>query len=355
MDIYALGVLCYECLSGHPPFYTGELIYQILQEEPEDLEDVPSHVRGAIRKALAKDPSERPASARTLIDIVKADIPVPDDGQSIVATEKAGGLPLAVAPFDAAQAKEYQEQTAQALGVSIDKAIDLGAGVRMEFVLIPAGEFDMGSPSSEQNRSGDEGPVHRVKISKPFYMGKFPVTQEQYKAIIGKNPSDFSGKNLPVESVSWADAVRFCRKLSSRENKTYRLPTEAEWEYACRAGTQARFCFGDDESSLDAYAWYADNSDYKTHPVGQKQANAFDLYDMHGNVREWCSDWYDENYYSQSPSSDPQGPDTGSSRVLRGGSWFFNPRRCRSADRDGLPPVCRSNLSGFRVVLLDFQ
>jgi formylglycine-generating enzyme required for sulfatase activity len=351
MDIYALGVLCYECLSGHPPFYTGELIYPILHEEPEELEDAPSYINKTIQKALAKDAAERPKTAHGLISLLKAKAAGEEEPQQqIVATRKeTGDFPIAVAPFEAGQAKEYQEQTAQALGVSIDKAIDLGAGVRMEFVLIPAGEFDMGSPSSEQNRDEDEGPVHRVKISKPFYMGKFPVTQEQYKAITGKKPSDFSGKHLPVEGVPWGDAVQFCEKVSQRNGKTYRLPTEAEWEYACRAGTQARFCFGDDESSLDAYAWYDDNSDYKTHPVGQKQANAFDLYDMHGNVWEWCSDWYgDYNSYSQ---SNPTGPSSGRFRVLRGGSWYNHARCCRVSYRNNFNPGHRDYDYGFRLVL----
>ncbi|MFX0200975.1 MAG: formylglycine-generating enzyme family protein [Candidatus Hodarchaeota archaeon] len=228
----------------------------------------------------------------------------------------------------------------------------------IEFALIPAGEFDMGSPSSEEDRYDDEGPVHHVKISKPFYMGKFQVTQEQYKAIIGTNPSGFSGSKLPVENISWDDAVEFCDKLSQlshKEGKTYRLPTEAEWEYACRAGSQTRFCFGDDVCSLDAYGWYADNSDDQTHPIGQKRPNAFGVYDMHGNVYEWCEDWYDRDYYSVSPVMDPKGRSGDMSGVLRGGSWHNSPRFCRSAHRDwhSSPPYRRGKNFGFRVVLLD--
>jgi formylglycine-generating enzyme required for sulfatase activity len=227
--------------------------------------------------------------------------------------------------------------------------------IGMKLVWIPPGEFMMGSPSSEKGREDDEGPVHRVKISKGFWMGQTEVTQSQWQVVMGNNLSGFKGDKLPVERVSWNEAVEFCEKLSSKEGRTYRLPTEAEWEYACRAGTQARFCFGDAESSLGSYAWYGDNSDDKTHPVGQKEPNAFGLYDMHGNVWEWCGDWYDDKYYSESPGVDPPGPKTGSSRVLRGGSWDHDPWRCRSADRIRSAPGYQSFHYGFRVDLLDFQ
>jgi len=237
--------------------------------------------------------------------------------------------------------------------MSLEQAIDLGSGVMMEFVLIPVGEFDMGSPSSEDDRCDDEGPVHHVKISKPFYMGKFQVTQEQYRAVTGTNPSNFSGNKLPVENVSWYDAVEFCYILSDKEGKTFRLPTEAEWEYACRAGSQTRFCFGNDVASLGAYRWYYDNSVAQTHPVGQKRPNAFGLYDVHGNIYEWCQDWYDCNYYSRSPVMDPPGPSGGTSRVLRGGNCHSSPSFCRSAFRDWSPPDRRSKNFGFRVVLLN--
>ena len=154
----------------------------------------------------------------------------------------------------------------------------------------------------------------------------YEVTQEQYERVMGKNPSRFKGPQLPVERVSWKAAVSFCTKLSAfpeeqAAGRTYRLPTEAEWEYACRAGSTTDFCFGDAEWGLDDYAWYEDNSDHRTHPVGQKRPNAWGLYDMHGNVWEWCADWHDEAYYEASPVDDPQGPATGVDRVGRGGSW----------------------------------
>jgi len=361
MDIYALGVVCYECLSGHPPFHTGELTYQILHEEPEELEDVPPYINEAIQRALAKDPAERPLSARSLIELLNAEtVPQYDQVKPVAPHKEAKELPMAVAPFDAAKAKEYQKQTAQALGVSVDKTVDLGDGVKMDFVLIPAGEFDMGSPDSEEDRGDDEGPVHRVKMSKPFYMGKFPVTQEQYLAIIGKNPSHFSGKNLPVEEVSWDDSVEFCEKLSRKDGKTYRLPTEGEWEYACRAGTRTPFHTGatisTDQANYDGNYTYGSGRKgvyrQKTTEVSSFSPSAFGLYDMHGNMWEWCSDRYGENYYSSSPGVDPQGPDTGSCRVLRGGSWDHVPCGCRSAFRLWGAPDRRVLNIGFRIVLL---
>jgi len=229
-------------------------------------------------------------------------------------------------------------------------SLDLGNKVTMKFVLIPAGRFTMGSPDSEKDHQPYEGPQHEVTIGKAFYMGVYEVTQEQYEAVIGSNPSRFKGASNPVERVSWDDAVAFCKKLSAKTGKTVRLPTEAEWEYACRAGSKTRFCFGDDDSDLGGYAWYRSNSDAKTHPAGAKKPNAFGLYDMHGNVWEWCSDWYADSY-ANANTRDPAGPSSGSNRVLRGGRWCDDPRVCRSADRDGFGPSDRGDSVGFRVVL----
>jgi len=234
-----------------------------------------------------------------------------------------------------------------------EKAIDIGNGIVMDFVLIPAGEFDMGSPSMERDRDNDEGPVHRVRISKPFYMGKYEVTQEQYYAIAKSKPSRFKHDNRPVDSVSWKQADGFCKELSDVKDGSFRLPTEAEWEYSCRAGSQGRFCFGDDPmySQIGDYAWCSENSDSTTHPVGEKKPNSFGLYDMHGNVWEWCGDWYADDYYQHSLTVDPYGPLKGKSRVLRGGGWFRSARYCRSANRSGLEPYYIRNHIGFRVVM----
>jgi len=234
-----------------------------------------------------------------------------------------------------------------------EKAVDMGNGIIMEFVLIPAGEFDMGSPSTERDRDNDEGPVHRIKISRPFYMGKYEVTQQQYYVVAKSKPSKFKQEGRPVENVSWDQAERFCRKLSEIKGGSYRLPTEAEWEYACRAGSQDRFYFGDDltYSQIEQYAWYSENSDSTTHLVGEKKPNSFGLYDMHGNVWEWCGDWYATDYYRNSIAVDPHGPLIGKSRVLRGGGWFRRARYCRSASRSSCEPVYIQNYVGFRIVL----
>jgi formylglycine-generating enzyme required for sulfatase activity len=241
-------------------------------------------------------------------------------------------------------------------------AIDLGNGVNLEMVLVPAGEFMMGSPDSDSNAQGDEKPRHPVRITKPFYLGKYLVTQEQWGAVMGSNPSSFKAPKNPVETVSWDDCQQFLNRLNGRVGRAerappgnragegdFRLPTEAQWEYACRAGSTGKYCFGDSETQLGEYAWYSDNSGGKTHPVGEKKPNAWGLYDMHGNVWEWCQDWYNGGYYAGSPSDDPPGPTTGSRRVLRGGSWSFLARYCRSASRDYFGPGYRDFNLGLRV------
>ncbi len=217
------------------------------------------------------------------------------------------------------------------------------------------------------NEDDDEKPPHPVRITRAFYLGEHEVTQGQYLAVMGQNPSDFKGSDdLPVEQVSWLDAVKFCNELSQREKRTpyyriegdqvsivggqgYRLPTEAEWEYACRAGSTTRYPFGDDEADLGQHAWFDSNSEQKTHPVGQKQPNGWGLYDMLGNVCEWCQDDYDADYYTASPPADPPGPAEAPYRVLRGGCSSYYPRYCRPALRYRLPPAVRVNFLGFRL------
>lgn len=245
--------------------------------------------------------------------------------------------------------------------------------IGMKFVLIPAGTFLMGSPEKEVYRNKDEA-QHEVTITKPFYLGVHEVTQGQYAKIMGDNPSFFSadggGKqrvknrdtsNHPVERVSWLDAVEFCKKLGNKEGKMYRLPSEAEWEYACRAGTQTVFNVGHDFNSTLANINGLSYSSYgaekagpfwrSTVTVGDYKANAFGLYDMHGNVQEWCQDWYNADYYATSPKEDPPGPKEGTERVLRGGAWPSSAKACRSAARNHLPPDDRTYTCGLRVVL----
>jgi len=249
--------------------------------------------------------------------------------------------PIPPPPADvAAYAKERDLEPAMSL--------DLGKGVKLELVLIPAGKFLMGRPETEKNR-GRNRTQHEVTISKPFYMGKYEVTQEQYEAITGTNPSRFKGAKKPVEMVSWEDAQEFCKKLSAKTGKTVQLPTEAQWEYACRAGTNTRFYPGDADGDLDGVGWYVSNSGNTTHPVGEKKPNAWDLHDMHGNVVEWCQDWSGE--YEARAATDPTGPATGEGRVLRGGSWNDGPWDCCSANRSSIAPGVRYYDFGFRLML----
>ena len=227
-------------------------------------------------------------------------------------------------------------------------SVDLGGGVKMDFVLINAGSFMMGSKKGANGK-----PVHKVAITKPFYMGVYEVTQAQWKALLGDNPLWFKGDGLPVENISWDDCQKFLAKLQEKAGPGMicRLPTEAEWEYACRAGSQTAYCFGDDKGGLGDYAWYRANSENKTHPVGQKKPNAWGLYDMHGNVWEWCADGYGFLYYAKSPAEDPKGAAETDYRVLRGGSWESNPGSLRSDFRRRSDPLRWDSFVGCRVVM----
>ena len=226
--------------------------------------------------------------------------------------------------------------------------------LKLPLVRIEPGSFVMGTPKSEVHRDRDERP-HKVTLTEPYYLGATEVTQSQYDMIMGDNPSHFKGDDRPVESVSWEDAVEFCRRLTERERRAgrlpegqeYRLPTEAEWEYACRAGSRTAYCFGNDTRALSGYAWFQHTSRRRTHDVGQKRSNAWGLYDMHGNVYEWCSDWYGD--YPVGPVADPTGPQKGTSRVMRGGSWATPHMSCRSAARAWGLPSSPSHIVGFRV------
>jgi formylglycine-generating enzyme required for sulfatase activity len=229
----------------------------------------------------------------------------------------------------------------------------------IELIPIPAGTFLMGSPLDEAGRYGDEGPQHSVTIPE-FWMGKYPITQAQYEAVMGENPSDFKGPNRPVEQVSWHDAVSFCDKLSEMTGRTYRLPSEAEWEYACRAGATTPFSFGEtittDLANYDGNHTYGNGSKgiyrEKTTDVGSFPANAFGLHDMHGNVWEWCQDVWHGNYDGAPTDGSAwlEGGNHQERRVLRGGSWCDVPKVCKSAIRIWLAPTCTDSSVGFRVV-----
>jgi formylglycine-generating enzyme required for sulfatase activity len=231
--------------------------------------------------------------------------------------------------------------------------------IGMMFNKIPAGTFMMGSPTDEIGRKDAEETQHKVTITKAFYMQATEVTQGQWKAVMGTMPwrgksHVKQGPTYAATFVSWNDAIAYCKKLSEKEGKRYRLPTEAEWEYACRAGTDTAWSFGDDEKEIGDYAWYRENAYLAgaqyPHQVGLKEPNAFGLYDMHGNVYEWCHDYYKVDYYKQSPEQDPQGPASSSQRVVRGASWNLGTRDTRTARRTGSVANDRYDDLGFRLV-----
>ena len=222
----------------------------------------------------------------------------------------------------------------------------------IDFVLIPAGSFMMGLSPDELflPRYMDAMPKHEVRIHRPFYLSRHEITQRQWRVVMGKNPSNFTGKNRPVENITWHQVQEFIRRLNLRDNtRSYRLPTEAEWEYACRAGSVTQFHFGDDREKLDRFGWHCHNSDFETHPVGKLPPNDWGLYDMHGNAAEWCQDWYEGYPHSGVFSSDPSGPISGTEKMIRGGAWDQAASFCRSAARSRNVPNDGSVLVGFRL------
>ena len=234
---------------------------------------------------------------------------------------------------------------------------DITNSIGMKLQLIPAGNFTMGSPDSEKGYTEREQ-QHPVRITKAFFLGKYEVTQGEWQAVIDSKPwkgrdNVKEGDDYPATYVSWEDAVNFCKRLSRKEGIGYRLPTEAEWEYACRGHSATRFHFGDDEGKLGEHAWYDKNAaaagERYAHRVGLKRANSFGLHDLHGNVSEWCNDWFDAKYYSKSPADNPQGSVAGLYRVLRSGCWFNGSVECRSAMRHWSSPSSRDKNLGFRL------
>jgi len=274
----------------------------------------------------------------------------------------AGGLPVLVsAALLSAVSCQRVEDTADTGAAQVIKTKG-----GLEMLLLPAGEFQMGSSHGKQ----DESPPHKVRLD-AFLIDRYLVTQDEYEQMGLPNPSHFKGPTRPVEMISWADAARYCNARSRAEHVEpcydqdtskcnfkatgYRLPTEAEWEYACRAGTTADYFFGGDARQLGDYAWFADNAAKQTHPVGQKRPNPWGLYDMYGNVAQWCNDVYAKDYYKNSPSANPHGPDDGDKYVLRGGAWNSSAGSIRSSYRVGETPgfqdACFArDAIGFRCV-----
>ncbi len=263
-------------------------------------------------------------------------------------------------PASADDAKVLQAKAAADLGIPAEKTITPAEGVTMELVLIPAGQFHMGSSQTEAKRDEDEGPIHQVKISKPFYMGKYEVTQQQYQALLGVNEKvGFEGPQLPVENVEWSQAIMFCNLTGKNVGTKLHLPTEAQWEYACRAGTDTEFSTGHNISPDQAN--YKTDKSYQGSPtqppykrtvnVGSYAPNAFGLYDMHGNVEEWCMDVYNSKFYRYSPESDPANTQDKGQMIVRGGSWKDSPHQLRAANRSKHYPSTKRRSLGFRVVM----
>lgn len=223
-------------------------------------------------------------------------------------------------------------------------------GVSFKMIAVEGGTFQMGSPESDTEAYDDEKPQHEVKLSN-YYIGETEVTQELWETVMGSNPSGVKGSKLPVENVSWNDCQTFIGKLNAQTGKTFRLPTEAEWEYAARGGKKSKGYTYSGSNTIAEVAWYGNNSNKETHDVALKTPNELGIYDMSGNVGEWCQDWYGATYYENSSTTAPQGPASGTHRVLRGGSWFLSARYCRVALRNGSNPDSGYGSYGLRLVL----
>jgi formylglycine-generating enzyme required for sulfatase activity len=263
------------------------------------------------------------------------------------------GRPMAVQPGQRMESENVQPLVPHKETITMEdweKIAKQDNSIGLKFSLIPAGEFYMGSEESDY-----EKPVHKVKIKNPFYLGTYPVTQREWEAVMGDRPSHFEGDDLPVENVSWDKVQEFIKKLNEKEGTDkYRLPSEAEWEYAARAGTTTRYSFGDSKSKLGDYAWYATSlmsiMTGKTHLVGQKKPNTWELYDVHGNVWEWVQDEWHRSYDGAPADGSAWESGDGANRVIRGGSWNNNARDCRSAVRLLVDPRFCGNVFGFRIL-----
>jgi formylglycine-generating enzyme required for sulfatase activity len=270
--------------------------------------------------------------------------------RNILVTLLCSGLLIACSDSDKETALPDAAQqpavSAPAVNVSTFEPTTMN-NIGVEFVLIPAGEFMMGCGAGDWACEEAEKPQHRVKISQPFYLGKYEITQSEWDIVMGENPSKFKGEINPVENVSWDDIQIFIKRLNANEDTNkYRLPTEAEWEYAARAGTTGAYHFGNDVANVGRYAWLEGNSSNHSHPVGQKQVNPWGLHDMHGNVWEWVADGYSASYQNSSRQNNSSNPPQ---RVLRGGSWNVSPWSLRAAVRMGSKPNVRDGAYGFRL------
>jgi len=365
-DVYSLGLLLCEMLSNR----------RIGEDDDVDsmIEELSEPYRLIVEKATQTSDKDRYQSCAELKAALDDAIGVRKPSAQIAADHTRA------VKEEAVEVEERKPEISKAdrTRAVVERAVDVERPIApeaeprlwhpdLEMVTIPAGSFLMGAVPGDEDAYDDEKPRHEVKISRPFRMMVYPVTQGLYEKVMGKNPSFFKGDGRrPVESVSWFDAVKFCNKLSELAGLTpcyqiegesvhwdastngYRLPTEAEWEYAARGGVDGEVRYGD----LNDIAWWDENSGNKTHPVGEKEPNGYGLYDVLGNVWEWCWDWYDEDYYESSPRDNPRGPSSGEYRVLRGGSWWDgSPQVLRSSNRYRDAPDDGYDDVGFRCVV----
>lgn len=410
-DLFSLGSVLYAMATGRPPFRaatTFGVLKRVVEDTPRPIRDVvaeqPEWLCEIVARLQAKNPTDRYPSARAVADVfadceaqlaARGEVENPGlahEGSFLVRARRrmtAAAVLLVVAivargffsgshsernrvsqdPTRAADAKGTGQSTEAVPPGTVSNFLG------MKFVLVPAGRFTMGSPQDQIDRAADhfedqvlkrmiqrEGPAHQVTLTRPFYLAATEVTVGQFRQFVAlhnydvgddrwKNPGWEQTDAHPVVGVSWTNAVDFCRWLSARDGQTYRLPLEAEWEYACRAGRAgAAYCFGDDEAELAACAWYGLPVGSGTRPVGTKRANAWGLYDMHGNAWEWCQDVYAGDYYQHSPLNDPIGPAGPGPRVQRGGGSEYRPVECRAAFRSYAESGSREVQRGFRVV-----
>ena len=332
-DIYALGATLYKLLTGITPPDAN-----LLMAKEETLAPLPSCIskstHNAVSKAMTLIRADRVQTVETFLSMLDSKTPDTSDNEETVCEEAC---------------KAAEEEQKRREGGTSSKTFTLG-GVSFDMVKVQAGSFTMGATSEMEDPFNYEKPIHQVTLTNDYYIGKTEVTQALWKAVMGNNPSYFRGDNFPVEYVSWDDCQKFISKLNSLTGQNFRLPTEAEWEFAARGGNNSNHYQYSGSNELGDVAWYYGNSGDKTHVVASKQPNELGLYDMSGNVWEWCSDWHGN--YSSSSQTNPTGPNSGSYRATRGGSWYNYARICRSSDRGASAPDFSGFDLGLRLVLV---
>ncbi|MBM4041878.1 MAG: formylglycine-generating enzyme family protein [Planctomycetes bacterium] len=341
---------CTQFMKAHSSTREAEAALAVLNDLRKKLDSIRDDHAGRFKRAVEKGDLKRARDVIAELARYKAG-EVSEDLDHMRSQATATEKRFTQWPFDEVTAKWRQRIAAEAHRLAIEMDVDLGDGVKMTLVLIPPGSFVMGSDPGARTPQAEQ-PAHKVTFAKPFYMGKHEVTQRQWEALMRGNPSKFKHADRPVECVSWDDCRGFLTQLNKRTGRTFALPSESEWEYACRAGASTAYCFGNKEADLPDFAWFVHNSGNTTHPVGTRKPNAWGLHDMHGNVWEWCEDvWH--TTYDDAPKDGSAWCTGGvqARRASRGGSWNFVPDSCRAAFRGGAYATARSYFAGCRIVL----